>query len=123
MTITDLIALATELAIPFATSTDCTSGEVAAALVTSSGRVYTGVCIDTECGIGFCAEHAAIAEMMKARECVIKMIVAVDHTGTILAPCGRCRELMWQVADQNRDTAVVLTPEKSVLLADLLPFR
>lgn len=61
--------------------------------------------------------------MLKARECQIKMIVAVDHRGHVMAPCGRCRELMWQVADSNRDTAVVLGPERSVTLADLLPLR
>ena len=85
------------LARPFVTSGDCTSGDVAAALVTGSGTLYTGVCIDLECGIGFCAEHAAVAEMLKVRESVVRMIVAVNCEGTVLPPCGRCRELLWQV--------------------------
>jgi len=79
VTATELIAVAAKLAVPFSPSADCSSSDVAAALITPAGHVFTGVCVDTECGLGFCAEHAAIAEMLKARECQIKMIVAVDH--------------------------------------------
>jgi cytidine deaminase len=43
-------------------------GDVAATLVTEAGTVFSGVCIDTSSGTGFCAEHAAIAAMVTARE-------------------------------------------------------
>ena len=39
-------------------------GDVGSALVTVAGNVYTGVCINTGSGTGFCAEHAAIAAMV-----------------------------------------------------------
>jgi cytidine deaminase len=123
MTSDELIAVARNLARPFTPSADCTSGEVAAALVTNAGNVYTGICVDTECGLGFCAEHSAIAEMLKAHECEIRMIVAVDHAGTILSPCGRCRELMWQVSSMNAETEILLGHDRRVRLADLLPCR
>lgn len=116
-----LIAAAAALAGAFRTSEDCTAGSVAAALMSATGRVYTGICIDTACGMGFCAEHAAVAEMLKARESRIAMVVAVAADGRILAPCGRCRELMWQVDDGNRETRVILTPDRTVPLAELLP--
>ncbi|MFN2566436.1 MAG: cytidine deaminase [Gemmatimonadaceae bacterium] len=119
----DLIAIASGLARRFTPSDDCTSGDVAAALVTASGQVYTGVCIDTACSLGFCAEHAAIAEMLKARESTIELIVAVDQTGVIGAPCGRCRELIWQVDPRNIATRVVVGPNETVSLAELLPRR
>ena len=118
----ELIAVAAALARPFAPSPECQSGEVAAALVTAAGNVYTGVSIDTECSLGFCAEHAAVAEMLKARESDIRMIVAVDSSGMVLAPCGRCRELLWQVSQANRQsTWVVLGPDTGKSLAWLLP--
>jgi cytidine deaminase len=119
----ELIGIAAALARPLTVSADCTSGSVAAALVTGSGNVYTGVCVDTECSLGFCAEHAAVAEMLKARECEIRMIVAVDWTGKVLSPCGRCRELMWQVVPHDTETRVILNRDLSLALADLLPFR
>ena len=44
------------------------AASVGAALQTTSGAVHTGVCIDVACGMGFCAEHAAIAEMLAELE-------------------------------------------------------
>lgn len=41
---------------------------VGAAIVTDRGNIYTGVCIDTPCSMGFCAEHAAAAAMVTAGE-------------------------------------------------------
>lgn len=96
---------------------------MAAALLTAGGNVYTGVCLDTACSLGFCAEHAAVAEMLKARESEVRLIVAVDSSGAVLAPCGRCRELLWQVSPVNRATWVVLGPTEGKTLADLLPDR
>jgi cytidine deaminase len=122
-TAAELIAIASGLATRFTASDDCTSGDVAAALVTASGHVYTGVCVDTACSLGFCAEHAAVAEMLKARESSIAMIVAVDQTGAIGAPCGRCRELIWQVDPRNVGTRVVLGPTETVTIGELLPHR
>src|SRR5215216_4433894 len=98
-----LIATATSLARPFRPSADCHAGDVAAALVTAAGHVYTGICIDTASSLGFCAEHAAVAEMLKAGEAEVRMVVAVQSSGGILAPCGRCRELLWQVHPRNRE--------------------
>ena len=97
-----------------------TAGGVAAALVSDSGRVYTGINLDLACGIGTCAEHAAVAEMLKARETRIARIVAVDADG-ILAPCGRCRELLVQVDGKNLDCEVVLPGGTGARLEELLP--
>src|SRR5215208_2309862 len=105
----------------FAPSPDCTVGGVASALETASGSVYTGVCIDTACSLGFCAEHSAIAEMLKARESEIRMIVAVMADGSIVPPCGRCRELISQVNTRNKGTVVILGHDRTVRLSELLP--
>ena len=120
MTDAELIALATTLVGEFRTSDDCIAGSVAAAILSRSDRVYTGICIDTACSMGFCAEHAAVAEMLKARESEIACVVAVTATG-IIAPCGRCRELMWQLNAANRNARVIVSPGKATTLAELLP--
>lgn len=36
------------------------AGGVAAAIETSSGNIYTGVCVDGACTLGICAERNAI---------------------------------------------------------------
>ena len=98
------------------------AGSVAAALRTPAGAVHTGICIDVACGIGFCAEHSAIAEMLKHRETRIETIVAVKES-KILPPCGRCRELMAQVNPKNGATRVILDEDRVVRLRELLPER
>ena len=91
------------------------------------GKIYRGVCIDTGSGMGFCAEHAAVAAMVTARESSIAKVVAVwlDKDGTlfVLPPCGRCREFMSQIDESNLDTAVVLGRDQVAPLRELLPFH
>ena len=101
---------------------DFSAGTVGAALLTAKGNVYTGIDIDVACGIGFCAEHSAIAEMLKNRETQIEMIVATNSE-SIIPPCGRCRELMFQVDCKNVNTKVYLSKEKYMTLNELLPNR
>lgn len=99
-------------------------GDVASALITDIGGVYVGVCIDTACGTGFCAEHAAIAAMVTAREYKIAKIVAVwrgEDGVRVVPPCGRCREFIHQIDPANLDTEVVLGPHRTSTLRNLLP--
>lgn len=119
----ELIRIAAGLAQPFSPSTEVTSGTVAAALLSRSGALYTGICIDTSSSLGFCAEHAAVAEMLKAREAEVGMVVAVSSAGDVLPPCGRCRELLWQLSPANSETQVVLGPDEQRSLRELLPYR
>lgn len=99
-----------------------TVGDVGCALLTESGNLHVGVCIDAAAGIGFCAEHSAIASMVTHGEQSIRKIVAVLGDGTVLPPCGRCRELIRQVDGGNLDrTEVLLGKEKAVRLRELLP--
>ena len=118
-----IISQAHELARPLVTSEDCRAASVGAVVISSSGRMYTGVCLDFACGIGFCAEHAAVAEMLKGRESQIALVVAVNESGEVLPPCGRCREMMWQLDPANRDALVVLAAENALPLRELLPYR
>lgn len=99
-----------------------TSG-VSSALETENGEIITGVCIDAACGIGFCAEHAAIAELAKQKSMLVKKIVALDSRGVIIPPCGRCRELIFQIDSRNINTKVIIALDKEVSLSELLPSR
>jgi cytidine deaminase len=119
-TTSQLIAAARAVYGEFKLSKDFSAGSVGAALKTANGNIYTGVCIDLACGLGFCAEVAAIAEMLKNRETHITSIVAVAHRG-ILAPCGRCREMIVQVDARNFDCHVIIGEDRIVTLRQLLP--
>ena len=43
------------------------AGGVAAAVLSASGKIYTGVCIDTCSTLGICAERNAIFNMITRR--------------------------------------------------------
>lgn len=97
-------------------------GQVAAAIETSNGNIYTGICIDTACSMGFCAEHAAAADMLKHGETHVVRLVAVDTKGEFLAPCGRCREFLSQLDERNVEMEIALGENNIYTLKDLLPF-
>ena len=95
--------------------------EVGAALITEEGKIFTGVSLDLPCGIGFCAEHSAIANMIShSDETRIKTIVAFGDD--IMYPCGRCREMMELIDISNREFTDIIVPGmKKVKLKELLP--
>ena len=99
---------------------DFTAGGVGAAILSSKGNIYTGICFDLASGLGFCAEVAAIAEMLKHRETQIDTVVAVSGD-RILTPCGRCRETMAQIDERNIECKVIISEDDDITLGELLP--
>ncbi|NLY51801.1 MAG: cytidine deaminase [Firmicutes bacterium] len=98
------------------------AGGVGAAILAANGEVYTGVCIDTACSMGFCAEHAAAAAMVTAGQNLVLKLVAVDWEGKILPPCGRCREFISQLHPDNLNAEVMVAEDTVVTLRELLPY-
>ena len=99
------------------------AGGVAAALLTKKGTVYVGVCIDTASSLGMCAERNAIANMLTNGESQIEKIVAVLSDGSVVAPCGVCRESMMQLVKDSGEIEVLLDYEERKVskLKELLP--
>jgi cytidine deaminase len=119
----ELIEKAKSVIRPRKISGDFLVGDVGCALLTDQGNVYLGVCIDTGSGMGFCAEHSAIAAMVTAGEHRIQKIVSVWQSGKVIPPCGRCREFMRQIHQDNLNTEVIIAKDKVVLLRELLPYH
>ncbi len=100
------------------------AGGVAAAILSSSGRIYTGVCIDTCSTLGICAERNAIFHMITSGEHRIEKVLAIMPEGKTGAPCGACRELMVQLMpDSYRGIEVMMDFETGqvVTLGELTP--
>ncbi|MFB6366068.1 cytidine deaminase [Paenibacillus elgii] len=98
------------------------AGGVGAAILSESGKIYTGVCIDTACSMGFCAEHAAAATMITQGENRVLKMIAIGSDGNIMPPCGRCREFISQIHDDNLKTEVMVENGVIVTLKELLPY-
>lgn len=92
--------------------------------MTDKGNVYTGVCIDTPAGMGFCAEHSAIAAMVNAGESrIVKMVAIGIDDEYACALCGRCREFINYLDDENYKCEVMLEGGKITTIGNLLPYR
>lgn len=98
------------------------SGGVGAAVITKKGNIYTGVCIDTDCSLGMCAERNALSTMITNGEFEIVMVAAVDKKGKVLPPCGACREFMMQLNNSADIEVLVDNKGTVVLLKDLMPY-
>ena len=90
------------------------AGGVAAAIEAESGRIYTGVCVDSACTLGVCAERNAIFNMITNGESRIKRVIAIGWDGKAMPPCGACRELMAQLMPKDyRGIEIMLNNEKN----------
>lgn len=101
-----------------------TAGEVSAAILSESGRIYTGVCIDTCSTLGICAERNAIFNMVTNGESRIDKVLALMPDGKTGTPCGACREFMVQLMpDSYKDIEIMPDYEtrKTVKLGDITP--
>jgi cytidine deaminase len=103
---------------------------IAAALRTKSGRIHTGLHLDTYVGrASVCAEAVAVGTAMAAGDRDIATIVSVRHprpresnqTIQVVSPCGICREMLADFAPECR----VIVPKDGGLVRvaplELLP--
>ncbi len=102
--------------------------EVASAIRTASGEIFTGIHIETQIDwADICGEVAAMSCMVASGHRDLITIVATwkspEGKHFLLSPCGRCRELIYEF---NKNAWVITgTLEKpfKVKVSDLLPLR
>ena len=99
---------------------------VGAALITKSGRVYTGANIENAAySPSVCAERAAFFAALNDGEREFSAIaVAGGKVGepqkNIFPPCGVCRQVMAEFC--GGDFNILLSEEKEVSFSELLPY-
>lgn len=106
--------------------------QIAAALLTGDGRVFTGLHIEAMVGrASICAEAVALAKAREAGTKDISLAVALRHprpTETtdrirIVPPCGLCRELLLDYGANAHALIEVDGQIQSVSLRDMLPHK
>jgi cytidine deaminase len=96
---------------------------VGAAVLCASGKIYSGVNVDS-CGYGPCAEPVAIGAAISRGEREFLTVVAVgggNRNYPVMPPCGNCRQLLWDYAPES---AVLLDKDGALIkvgIGDLLP--
>jgi cytidine deaminase len=92
--------------------------KVGAALIGSSGRIYSGGNIGNTCStLNCCAEQAAIIQAVLAKDYPLKALAIVQNSEQICPPCGRCLQLLAEFATEM----VIITTSKVWLLSYMLP--
>ena len=98
-------------------------GQVAAAILTKKGNIYTGICLDTASTLGICAERNAIFNMLTNGESKIEKIVCIMSNGNVGTPCGACRELIMQLDKDSKNIQILIdkTEYKTITMNELMP--
>jgi cytidine deaminase len=104
---------------------------VGSAVRMRSGRVFTGLHLETHVGSGVCAEAVALGRAACEGEDVIDTIVAVRHPKpgemprdiAVVSPCGTCRELIADYGPAARVIVPTAEGPRPVPIRDLLPWK
>lgn len=68
---------------------------VGAAALTEDGRVVVGCNVENvSYGLGLCAECSVVCAMHASGGGRLVALACVDGSGTLLMPCGRCRQVL-----------------------------
>ncbi|WP_406829456.1 hypothetical protein ABEG17_10650 [Pedococcus sp. KACC 23699] len=120
----DLIKRAAEALNPQQLADGSWVADVGAAVEAGDGTVHTGASVGGYLSV--CAEQSALSQMVSRTGPVLRRVVAVwaDPDGGalhVLPPCGRCREFLRVLRQENLDAIVVLGPDHRTTLRELLP--
>ena len=98
---------------------------VGAALLTETGKVYTGVNIENlSYGATNCAERTAVFKAVSEGEKKFKVIAITSDSNEFTFPCGICRQVIKEFTD--KDTRILCSNNAGEFTAltvkDLLPY-
>ena len=98
--------------------------KVGAALLTKSGKIYTGCNIENSSyGASVCAERVAIFKAVSEGEHDFELLVVATKTEEPSPPCGICRQV---ISEFSNDLPIMLVNDKGSIIETninkLLPF-
>lgn len=98
--------------------------QVGAAVLAGSGKIYPGCNIENDSfSLTICAERCAIFKAISEGEKSIRAIAiaipADDLESTV--PCGACRQVMSQFADELQVVIITRSETKTMWLSELFP--
>lgn len=91
--------------------------KVGAALLASSGKIYTGVNVENASfGATICAERVAVAKAVTEGENSFKAVAIASNTERIV-PCGICRQVL---AEFNKDIKLIMQAKNGEMRVEKL---
>lgn len=96
--------------------------KVGAAVRSASGRIYVGCNVENASyGATVCAERNAIGAMVAAGETELAAVAVFTEADTATMPCGLCRQVLREFAEDAPILALTPSARKQTTLAELLP--
>ena len=93
---------------------------VGVAALVSDGRVISGCNVENASyGLGLCAECGLVSNLIATGGGRLIAISCVDGQGNYLAPCGRCRQLLFEHGGPD---ALLMTNDGPQRMATMLPW-
>jgi cytidine deaminase len=93
---------------------------VGVAALVDDGRIISGCNVENASyGMTLCAECGLVSQLISSGGGTLKAVVCVDGDGNYLAPCGRCRQLLFEHGGSD---CLLMTPEGPVHMSDFLPW-
>jgi cytidine deaminase len=92
---------------------------VGAAALVDDGRVLTACNVENASyGLTLCAECGLVSALHGSGGGRLVALACVDAAGSVLMPCGRCRQLIWEHGGAG---CLVETPDGILPISELLP--
>lgn len=100
---------------------------IAAAIITNSGKIYTGVCYQIY-QHSVCAEKVALVKALSEGDSDVKAVLITSKRDSHIWPCGYCRKDLYKLLGDRTDLTIISCPVKRKLnyqiknLKELYPF-
>ncbi len=96
--------------------------KVGAALLTKSGKVYTGCNIENSSyGLTNCAERTAVFKAVSEGEMEFEKIVIYADSPNLPTPCGACRQVLSEFGPELKITIISNKEQMETSILELLP--
>lgn len=93
---------------------------VGVAALVDDGRIITGCNVENASyGLTLCAECGLVSNLISSGGGRLIAVVCVDSAGQYLAPCGRCRQLLFEHGGSN---CLLMTPAGPLPMTEILPW-
>ncbi len=93
---------------------------VGVAALVDDGRIVSGCNVENASyGVTLCAECGLVSDLVRTGGGRLLAVACVDSEGRPLAPCGRCRQLLWEHGGAE---CLMDGPDGPMAMTELLPW-
>ena len=98
--------------------------KVGAALLTKSGKVFTGCNVENSSyGLSNCAERTAVFKAISEGKMDFSELVIYVDSDILFTPCGACRQVLSEFSSDLKITIISNKDRLETTITELLPYK